>query len=94
MRQELLAFTYAVPTTQSTILTVFTVPLTSSSYRVRAERRGYKNVFNALARISKEEGVTALWRGFEPTVRGGACAADCGRQRLVACLAPNWASMS
>ncbi len=33
-----------------------------------AERRGYKNVFNAIARISREEGVKSLWRGFEPTV--------------------------
>lgn len=32
-----------------------------------AERRGYKNVFDAIARISREEGVTKLWRGFEPT---------------------------
>ena len=27
-----------------------------------AERRGYKNVFNALVRISKEEGVLTLWK--------------------------------
>lgn len=26
------------------------------------QRRGYSNVFNALARITKEEGVTTLWR--------------------------------
>ena len=32
------------------------------------ERRGYKNVFNALSRISKEEGVLALWRGCIPTI--------------------------
>lgn len=31
-------------------------------------RRGYKNVFNALARITKEEGIFALWRGVMPTV--------------------------
>jgi len=33
-----------------------------------AERRGYNNVFNALSRIVKEEGVLALWRGSTPTV--------------------------
>ncbi|KAL4221436.1 hypothetical protein ACF0H5_019693 [Mactra antiquata] len=33
-----------------------------------AERRGYTNVFNAIMRISKEEGVTTLWRGCWPTV--------------------------
>ncbi|CAG5115114.1 unnamed protein product [Candidula unifasciata] len=32
------------------------------------ERRGYKNVFNALGRIVKEEGVLTLWRGCIPTV--------------------------
>ncbi|XP_052759732.1 mitochondrial 2-oxoglutarate/malate carrier protein-like [Mya arenaria] len=33
-----------------------------------AERRGYKNVFNAIYRISNEEGVATLWRGCWPTV--------------------------
>jgi len=32
------------------------------------QRRGYANVFNALVRISKEEGVTTLWRGCIPTM--------------------------
>lgn len=32
------------------------------------ERRGYTNVFNALARITREEGVTTLWRGCVPTM--------------------------
>lgn len=26
------------------------------------QRRGYSNVFNALARITREEGVTTMWR--------------------------------
>ena len=30
--------------------------------RPAAERRGYTSVFNALARIAKEEGVLTLWR--------------------------------
>eukprot|EP00048_Salpingoeca_helianthica_P016428 m.232272 g.232272 ORF g.232272 m.232272 type:complete len:299 (-) comp18660_c0_seq1:37-933(-) len=33
-----------------------------------AERRGYKNVFDALIRIVREEGVLTLWRGCTPTV--------------------------
>ncbi|XP_076632563.1 mitochondrial 2-oxoglutarate/malate carrier protein [Colletes latitarsis] len=33
-----------------------------------AERRNYKNVFNALVRIIKEEGILALWRGTVPTM--------------------------
>jgi solute carrier family 25 oxoglutarate transporter 11 len=37
-----------------------------------AERRGYTNVFNALYRICKEEGVLSMWRGVLPTVVRGA----------------------
>lgn len=33
-----------------------------------AERRGYKNVFDALFRITREEGVLTLWRGCLPTI--------------------------
>ena len=33
-----------------------------------AERRNYTSVFNALSRISSEEGVLTLWRGAGPTV--------------------------
>lgn len=32
------------------------------------QRRNYNNVFNAFSRIISEEGVTALWRGCQPTV--------------------------
>lgn len=32
------------------------------------QRRNYKNVFNALARIVKEEGILALWTGCGPTI--------------------------
>ncbi|KAF6299697.1 solute carrier family 25 member 11 [Rhinolophus ferrumequinum] len=32
------------------------------------QRRGYKNVFNALIRIAQEEGVPTLWRGCIPTM--------------------------
>jgi solute carrier family 25 oxoglutarate transporter 11 len=32
------------------------------------QRRGYKNAFHALSRITKDEGVLALWRGAGPTV--------------------------
>lgn len=33
-----------------------------------AEKRNYKNVFDALGRIYSEEGVSGLWRGSVPTV--------------------------
>ena len=32
------------------------------------ERRNYKNVFDAFARITKEEGILGLWRGATPTI--------------------------
>lgn len=32
------------------------------------ERRNYKSVFDAFARISKEEGVLGLWTGATPTI--------------------------
>ncbi len=33
-----------------------------------AERRNYKNVFNAVSRISSSEGFTSLWKGASPTI--------------------------
>lgn len=33
-----------------------------------AERRGYKNVVQAIYRVIREEGVTTLWRGTGPTI--------------------------
>ncbi len=33
-----------------------------------SERRNYKNVFDAIIRIVREEGVSTLWRGSTPTV--------------------------
>ena len=32
------------------------------------ERRNYKNVFNGIARITKEEGITTLWRAATPNI--------------------------
>ena len=41
-------------------------PLSLPSFRNTraplAERRGYKNVFDAIIRIGREEGILALWR--------------------------------
>ena len=33
-----------------------------------SQRRNYKNVFDALQRIPREEGVTRLWKGATPTI--------------------------
>lgn len=44
------------------------VRMQSDSSMPVSERRGYTGVVNAVARITREEGVTALWRGCAPTV--------------------------
>lgn len=40
----------------------------SDGLKPKAERANYSSVFNALARITKNEGVFALWNGCLPTV--------------------------
>ncbi|KAK3802841.1 hypothetical protein RRG08_053992 [Elysia crispata] len=44
------------------------IRMTADGRLPAAERRGYKNVFNALGRIISEEGLFTLWRGCIPTV--------------------------
>lgn len=38
------------------------IRMTSDGRLPLAERRNYRNVFNALGRIYKEEGILTLWR--------------------------------
>lgn len=44
------------------------IRMTSDGRLPLEQRRGYKNVFNALFRISREEGILTLWRGCGPTM--------------------------
>lgn len=44
------------------------IRMTSDGRLPLDQRRNYKNVFNALMRISREEGVLTLWRGCLPTI--------------------------
>jgi hypothetical protein len=44
------------------------VRLSADSKLPPAERRNYANVVDCIIRVSKEEGVTNLWRGVTPTV--------------------------
>jgi len=44
------------------------IRMTSDGRLPAAERRGYTNVFNALIRITREEGLLTLWKGATPTV--------------------------
>jgi solute carrier family 25 oxoglutarate transporter 11 len=50
-----------------TPMDVCLVRMQADGMKPEAERRGYKSVFDALARIAREEGVAKLWTGFEPT---------------------------
>lgn len=50
------------------------IRMTSDAQLPLAERRGYTSVFNALARIAKEEGIATWWRG---------CIATMGRAAVV-----------
>lgn len=44
------------------------IRMTSDGRLPPAERLNYSNVFNALTRIAREEGVLTLWRGAVPTM--------------------------
>ncbi|XP_031554429.1 mitochondrial 2-oxoglutarate/malate carrier protein-like isoform X2 [Actinia tenebrosa] len=44
------------------------IRMTSDGRLPVEQRRGYTNVFNALYRMTKEEGILTLWRGCGPTV--------------------------
>jgi len=44
------------------------IRMTSDGRLPPADRRNYSSVFNAVYRVYKEEGLTALWRGSAPTV--------------------------
>lgn len=50
------------------------IRMTSDAQLPLSERRGYSSVFNALARIAKEEGIATWWRG---------CIATMGRAAVV-----------
>lgn len=59
----------ALATTSGAIASFIATPTELSLIRMTSDgrlpveqRRNYSNVFNALYRISKEEGVLALWR--------------------------------
>lgn len=44
------------------------IRMTADKMLPEAERRNYKGVGNALARITREEGLFALWKGCIPTI--------------------------
>lgn len=44
------------------------VRMTADGRLPDVEKRNYKNVFDALTRITKQEGILMLWRGAIPTM--------------------------
>lgn len=67
------------------------IRMTSDGRLPPEQKRNYKNVFNALARIVREEGVRALWTGCTPTIGRSMLVNMCqlasysqAKQRLVA----------
>lgn len=60
-----------VAVTIGTPFDVSLVRMQADSMKPEAERRGYKNVFDALGRVAKEEGVGALYSGLAPNILRG-----------------------
>uniref|UniRef100_A0A7S4E1E5 Mitochondrial 2-oxoglutarate/malate carrier protein n=1 Tax=Lotharella globosa TaxID=91324 RepID=A0A7S4E1E5_9EUKA len=48
------------------------VRMQADGNRPIADRRNYKHIFDAMHRVTAEEGITTLWRGVVPTVFRGA----------------------
>lgn len=44
------------------------IRMTADGHLPEAERRNYKNVFDAMIRMTREEGIFTLWRGAVPTM--------------------------
>ncbi|CAI8008665.1 Mitochondrial 2-oxoglutarate/malate carrier protein [Geodia barretti] len=59
------------------------IRMTSDGRLPVAERRGYTSAFNALFRISREEGVLTLWRGCGPTMVKGYGSERCTTRNLL-----------
>ena len=47
------------------------VRMQADSMKDKASRRGYKNVFDAVTRLFKEEGFTSLYSGLIPNILRG-----------------------
>ncbi|KAI0562096.1 Mitochondrial carrier [Gracilaria domingensis] len=66
---------FAIGTAAGGIASAISTPVEVSMVRMYSDgaaeaskRRGYRNIFDALWRIAREEGVSGLWRGATPTV--------------------------
>lgn len=64
--------TGAIAATLGCPMDVALVRMQADTLAKDGERRGYKNVFDAIFKITKSEGVATLWRGSIPLVARGA----------------------
>jgi solute carrier family 25 (mitochondrial oxoglutarate transporter), member 11 len=64
--------TGAIAATLGCPMDVALVRMQADTLAPAAERRGYTNVFDAIFKITKSEGVATLWRGSIPLVARGA----------------------
>lgn len=61
----------AIAVSIGTPFDVSLVRMQADSMKSAVERRGYKNVFDALTRVSREEGLGALYSGLSPNILRG-----------------------
>jgi len=61
----------AIAVSIGTPFDVSLVRMQGDSMKEQAKRRGYKNVFDALIRVAREEGLATLWTGVVPNIGRG-----------------------
>ncbi|EQC34114.1 hypothetical protein SDRG_08323 [Saprolegnia diclina VS20] len=72
MKSAIAMGTGAVAATLGCPMDVSLVRMQADTLAAPADKRGYKNVFDAIFRIAKAEGVPTLWRGSVPLIARGA----------------------
>ncbi|KAF0695684.1 Aste57867_13506 [Aphanomyces stellatus] len=72
MKSSIAIGTGAVAATMGCPMDVALVRMQADTLASAADKRGYKNVFDAIMRIASTEGVTTLWRGSVPLIARGA----------------------
>ncbi|RQM21046.1 hypothetical protein B5M09_004131 [Aphanomyces astaci] len=72
MKSSVAIFTGAVAATLGCPMDVALVRMQADTLAAAGDKRGYKNVVDAILRIASTEGVTTLWRGSVPLIARGA----------------------
>jgi solute carrier family 25 oxoglutarate transporter 11 len=72
MKSTVAMGTGAIAATLGCPMDVSLVRMQADTLAAPADKRGYKNVFDAIYRIVKSEGITTLWRGSIPLIARGA----------------------